>query len=287
LAFFLLKLPVMRARTPWLFLIAALGGCPDDTYDQTAARGDLGNGEFVYGCLGDTDVACLGDPDPAWPRAVAVGGLFDVRFASDRDGAQPTVISPASEFAKKSAGGFFVQSAGTFALLAVNGNREVIDIKHLRAADIAEVRVQRGRELPARQLTLGAGERVELGAQPVDAAGLALAGALEYAWSSDDERVLSVDSLSDLRKVRVRGLSNGRATLHVQVSGADFAIDVTVGDGAAEDGGADGADASALDDAGDSDAGDSDAGLDTGALDAGEPDAGAADAGDGTDGGAV
>jgi hypothetical protein len=215
--------------TTTLALLAA--GCPGESYDDTNARGDLGQGVFVYGCLGDTDVACASTNDPEWPRAVAVSGFFDVRFAGDFGGVQPTVIAPVADFAKKSSGGFLVLGEGTFALFAVNGNREVIDIKHVRAEAIHEVRVQRGRELPSRVLSLAVGDAAELLGTPYDAAGLALAGALDYAWTSDDDAVLSVESLGDLRRVKVKGVADGRASLHVTVGGADFVIDVTVGDG--------------------------------------------------------
>jgi hypothetical protein len=165
---------------------------------------------------------------------LAVGARFDLRFAVE-SGAQPRVIAPAGDFVRRDDGAFQVRAAGDFALLAVNGNREVIDIKHLRAAPIDEVRVQQGRELPAASLTLEAGEVQELLAAPFDRHGVLLGGALDYVWSSSEERLLQVDSLADLNRVRVRaGERAGDATLHVEVADASYEVRVHVQGGSAD-----------------------------------------------------
>jgi hypothetical protein len=229
LAPFLLMRLAMQQRTSRVFLAlaAACVGCGEDDYDGSLSRGDLGRGTFVYGCVSESDTACVGRSASALPAVVAVGSLFDVRF-SIATGPQPTVASPLTDLVRHTNSGFLVEAAGIFPLLALNGNREVVDIKHLRAAEIDEVRVQHGKELPARALQLAVGEELELTAQPFDADGVLLAGALDYAWTSSDEAVVSVDSLSDLRRVRIRAAALGAATLRVAVSGADYVVKVTV-----------------------------------------------------------
>jgi hypothetical protein len=232
-------LPYARLRATLLCCggLFALAACFDDEpeYDETRERGDLGNGRFVYDCFNQTDTACE-DGSAELPKLLAVGGRFELRFAVE-SGAQPSVIAPSFDFVRRIEGGFQVRTPGQFALLAVNGNREVIDLKHLLAAEIAEVRVQKRSELPTASLRLAAGEAVELTAAPFDAFGAKLGGALDYAWSSADEALLRVESLPALNRVRVRALTSGRVALQVEVAGATHAVDVVVGTGELADAG--------------------------------------------------
>lgn len=209
----------------------ALNGCVnDDDYDDTRARGELGKGTFVYGCTNSTDTACDGG-QTSLPRAVAVGGRFDLRF-SVNGGKQPVVISPVSDQVRRIGDAFEVRAPGQFALLAVNGNREVIDIKHMRAAPVDEIRVQRKTELPSANLTLNPNESTQLLALPYDDSGDKLGGALDYSWHSSNDDLVSIDSLSDLNRVRVRaGAASGEATLTVEVSGKRYDVRVQIDDG--------------------------------------------------------
>jgi hypothetical protein len=255
--------------------VLALVGCFDeDDYEETRTRGDLGQGAFVYGCYNTTDTSC-DDGGTELPRGLALGSRFDLRF-SIKSGPQPSVISPVTDVVRRVDGVFQVEGVGGFALLAVNGNREVLDFKHLRAAEVDEIRVQRGRELPSASLRLAPKESTQLLALPYDRGGVALGGALEYAWSSSDERLLSVESLPQLNRVRVRaGTSPGRATLRVALSDTIYEVAVQIGDGSA----AVESDAGAALDAGEEGAGEDAGEADTG-EDAGEEDAGgSADAG--------
>jgi len=120
----------LRATLLCLGGLLALAACLDDEpeYDETRERGDLGNGRFIYDCFNETDTACE-DGSAELPKVLAVGGRFELRFAVE-SGAQPSVITPGFEFVRRIEGGFQVRAPGEFALLAVNGNREVIDIKH-------------------------------------------------------------------------------------------------------------------------------------------------------------
>jgi hypothetical protein len=225
-----------RVRAILLCWACALSSaCPEDEddYDDTRGRGDLGRGRFVYECVNETDSACEGG-DPELPTKLAVGGRFEMRFAIE-SGPQPSVIAPSAAFARRNDGGFQVHGAGDFALLAVNGNREVIDIKHLRGAAIAEVRVQRKSELPTASLRLSPGESLELLAVPFDAQGVKLGGALGYTWSASDEQLLRVESLPALNRVRVRaGERSGTATLQVEVADATHMVSVRIGTGDGE-----------------------------------------------------
>jgi hypothetical protein len=158
-----------------------------------------------------------------------------MRFAID-EGAQPSVTAAAPSFLRAILGGFEVLQPGELALLAVDGNREVIDIKHIRGASITEVRVQHDDELPQSALTLQKSESLELSAVPFDALGVELGGALDYAWSSQDSSVVSIETLSDLNRVRIRAVGVGSTTIDIEVAGHTYALPVE-SEGDLDDGG--------------------------------------------------
>jgi hypothetical protein len=258
----------MRARPISLLfgvtslLASCVGG--DDDYDDARTRGDLGAGNFKYGCLNETDPTC--DEIDRLPKAIAVGGRFDLAFEI-KTGPQPTVIAPASDFVRSVEGGFQVRAPGVFALLAVNGNREVVDIKHLRGAEIEEIRVQEdGSDLFSTTLTLDRRQSLRVLAVPYGIHGVQLGGALSYSWTSADETLVTVETSSVLNSVRLRALNkSGKTSLAIDVGGKTFSVAVEVGpDEAPLDAGtaSDAGTADARSDAGD---GSSDASADAGA----------------------
>lgn len=214
-----------------LGLACLLGSCVEgaDDYEDARERGDLGVGAFEYGCLNSTDLTC-DESDYGLPTAIAVGGRFDLQFETD-SGPQPTVIAPTSDFVGASAGGFQVRAPGLFALLAVNGNREVVDLKHLRGAEIEEIRVQEeGSDLPSTTLHLDRRQSARVLALPYGLRGVPLGGALSYTWSSGDDSLVTIESLSALNRVRLRaGDKAGRTELQIDVGGKVFSVAVEVG----------------------------------------------------------
>ncbi len=210
----------------WLLASCVEG---DDDYEDARERGDLGVGDFEYGCLNGTDLTC-DESDHGLPIAIAVGGRFDLRFET-ASGPQPTVIAPASDFVGTAAGGFQVRAPGTFALLAVNGNREVVDLKHLQGAEIEEIRVQEdGSDLPSTTLRLDRRQSVRVVAVPYGIRGVQLGGALSYSWSSVDDSLISVETLAALNRVRLRaGDKAGKTELQIDVGGKVFSVAVEIG----------------------------------------------------------
>ena len=259
--------------SPRLLALPALvlTGCPEEQPDTASARGDLGRGHFVYECVGDSDVQCSSEDDD-FPQAVAVGSRFGLRFAVS-SGAQPSVISGAPSFAKPTSGAFLVAQAGDFAMLAVNGNREVVDLKHLHGSTIADLRVQSADSLPSTVLRLQAGEERELQVIPVDDLGARLAGALEYEWESSDEDVAKVDTLARLSRIRVRVLRAGTAQLSVS-SGAlatSLTLEVRTSPDASDAGAPDQRDADPPAEDASSETGEDDAALPDADMDGGTP----------------
>lgn len=207
--------------------VLSLAGCPEGDEDLPGERGEIGACNFVYRCVNGTDPACAG-AQVVLPAAIAVGGRFAMS-CTVLSGPLPTVFSPAGDLVRDDGLAFQALRPGIFPLLAVNGNTEVIDIKHMRASAIAEVRVQPGRELPVSRLSLARGQTVELTAMPYDAQGAELGGALSYSWRSADERYLTVETVAQLNTVRVRGVADGATSLMVTVGGESFPVAVTVG----------------------------------------------------------
>lgn len=261
---------LLRARdmpknvTSWRLLwVLGLVACDDFDPDITRERGDLGRGKFIYECLGETDTACADSSTSTFPQAIALNSRFAMRFAID-SGTQPTVIAGAPNFLQPFTGGFRALRVGDASLLAVNGNREVIDLKHVRTATITQVRVRRGNSLPESELDLQTGDSVELTAVPFDALGVELGGALDYAWKAQDPEIVHVETLADLNRVRIRVLKAGDTMLTVTAGGQELSLRVRVDgdtvepdaghwdrDGGAEDSGAPENDAGVETDGGD------------------------------------
>lgn len=193
-------------------------------------RGELGKGTFSYECFGVTDIACRSG-SPTFPSGIAVGG----RFALDYDpgeGISPNVVPASGDSIAKLPGGFRMLRAGYAALFAVDGERRVEDLIHVRGATIDAVRVRVDGGLPVARLRLAVDEEHELSAVPMDEFDVELAGALDYEWLSEDEALFELQTLDDVDRVRVRGVSGGEASLLVRVGDAEYTLSVEVGGGA-------------------------------------------------------
>lgn len=189
--------------------------------------GELGTGTFAYRCLGDGDPACV-DGSTGTPQVVAVQARFGMTFLPSGGSAPRSVVAGSSEFLTTVNGGFEVKKPGALALLAVNGEGTVVDLKHLRAAEISALRVTplQG-QLPITALSLGLGESVELAAWPADVTGVTLAGSLPYQWQVDGSIVM-LETPETLRKVRLRARAYGSTTVQVSAGGKSHTLQVQV-----------------------------------------------------------
>ena len=217
----------------------ALSACGDEgetSGDEFSVSGELGNGKFVYHCLSETDAACLADPEDPGDLVIAQGGRFDIRFEVD-SGPLPQVISAVPTAIRARSGGFEALKPGFAAMLAVNGNSEVLDMVHPRVARIDQVRVrllddEYDQAVPAvGELELEAGQTLEFVAIPRDESNVELAGGLDYGWASGDEEVLSVRSPGEANRVILEGLEVGDTTLQVVAGEAEFELSVSVQEG--------------------------------------------------------
>jgi len=216
-------------------LATATAGC------LVGTSGDLHQGAFAYDCSQRTDVACdglLGDTTTVPPR-IAVGAPFTLQYAEDQafgavvDGS--VVLVPAApSILQAVVGGLRFAKPGTSAALGMRGS-EVADFIHLHGEAVDHVVVETELGAPVTQVDLPANGSKAIVASPADAAGLALAGAMTYAWSSSDESVVTIEATDDLfgtagaNHATLRAQQPGAATVTVTVTGGSLDIPVTVG----------------------------------------------------------
>jgi hypothetical protein len=205
--------------------VLMLSACSDTADEPNEERGELGRGVFSYECFGETDLACRSG-SPAFPSGIAVGGRFQVDYDPGQ-GVSPSII-PASDSIAELPGGFQMLRPGYAALFAVDGNRLVEDLVHLRGAVIDEIRVSVDGGLPVSTLRVEAGGARALSAIPVDEYDVPLAGALSYEWSSEDDSIAFVETLEAVDQVQVRGVSEGTTQLLIVVGDTEFALPVEV-----------------------------------------------------------
>ncbi len=225
----------MRMRR--LLLLAALSGCTDDyQYEPDPGYGELGIGVFLYECPTSGDSFCPdGSPAPVFPQAFALGGRihlqYDWKDDSDHFGdPQPQLQSASPQLLAPAADGFTAVATGYAAVLAVTGNSEVVDLRHLHIREVASLQASTlGETLPLTELTLAPASEAVLQARAVDADDITLGGVLGYAWSTGDANILTITAGADSGQVRVQAVNQGETTLNLLLGERSLAITVTVG----------------------------------------------------------
>lgn len=225
----------MRMRR--LLLLAALSGCTDDyQYEPDPGYGELGIGVFLYECPTSGDSFCPdGSPAPVFPQAFALGGRihlqYDWKDDSDHFGdPQPQLQSASPQLLAPAADGFTAVATGYAAVLAVTGNSEVVDLRHLHIREVASLQASTlGETLPLTELTLEPASEAVLQARAVDADDITLGGVLGYAWSTGDANILTITAGADSGQVRVQAVNQGETTLNLLLGERSLAITVTVG----------------------------------------------------------
>ncbi len=216
--------------------VGALAGCNGNPAAGSAAykEGELGNGDFLFAC--DDGVACLPYSGDAakFPRQIATGSNFDVRFVSKNQ--QGTVITindkryegitadPVEPYVSKGPDGFTAKKPGYGTILVHDSKGTVIDyvtLKIVQPNDLivyeASYDASRGKEPPRIQtmnLKVGANPQYRVVATYTDEPA---AGSIPVRWESRNNGVVEVESYS-------RGLVNlrakGEGSTEVVASGA-------------------------------------------------------------------
>lgn len=207
---------------PWLLV-----GCGDGTVE-----GDLGVGSFRYLCLGAGDAACdqAGPSTEGLSLGIAVGAELNLSFLQkDRD--KPTgVIFPASpERMEITTRGFRALRPGGVAMLVrtVDGGG-VLDFTHLTLVTPVKLVVASPSEAKGGTMSLGFGAERTIEVFPVDAQGNKLAGAFDYAWTSDAPNVVEVRDPQAARRATIAVREAGTAHVQVVAQGIAEALDLTV-----------------------------------------------------------
>jgi len=259
-------------------MLAALTTVACDGDDGPAKEGELGVGNFIYRCVGDSDPFCSdGGVADTFPEAIAVGGRFNLDYNQDRDGALPNVI-PGSDAVVMDGPSLVLTRAGFAVVLASQGFGDVIDLLHLTGRDVTRIATFTGDSQELITIELEVGERITLEGRPQDENRTTLAGSLDYEWGSDNEAVFEVASADQDESVEVEGVGPGTAQLLVTAGGFTQMIEVEVAGGSTTTD--DGEDTGGPE----TDGSDDDGSSDGGSTDGGSSDGGSSD-GDSSDGG--
>ncbi len=222
-------------------LILALGaqvgtGCilNENTDDRPARPGELGEGDFLYVCVGDSDPLCAeGSVATTFPERIAVGGRFGLDFNPNdsfrSDGVALRIEAPNDTVVRRELDTFTIEQAGYQVFLAVSNESEVVDLQHIRAANIERISVRTMDSQDLDTIELALGESITVYAIPQDRLRSELAGSLDYAWSTADPSIAEVASVDEDFDVTIEAVSEGITTLVIQAAGftQEVSIEVT------------------------------------------------------------
>jgi len=209
----------------------SLAACNFDYDPPPSSEGELGRGDFLYRCVGESDALCPAGSQAAtgFPQAIALGGTFSLDYSYNSEFAGeplPLLKSSAPDRISVENDIFKALALGYTAINGVSGTSEVIDIKHLRVAAIDHLIITEN------ELTIGAMIEVEAGAQlslvaaPYGAQDELLGGSLDYTWTSADSTIAAVVGAGTDEDVAIDGTGEGQTTITVAVG--ELAIEIVV-----------------------------------------------------------
>ncbi len=224
----------MRWANTWhVLLVLGAYGCGDSDSKPSSSQGELGRGDFTYGCYNSTDSFCTGNRHD-FPEAIALDGWFELDFV-DMSGRAGRIVSGSAAIEEADLGLHAVRP-GLAAMLALSGDSEVVDLLHVRVLAVDDLQlVLSGGALDRRAasydtLELSTGESLLARPGPLDKRGEAMAGVLEYDWSSSDPSILMVTARRDGAEATLTPLQVGQATLVVTTGELEVSFDVVVDD---------------------------------------------------------
>lgn len=218
--------------------------------------GELGQGTFYYDCTGPADPYCDGDPWPGpedatclgcWtvyenhqlPDRVAVGATLGLWFESNAGTFSVQLVPASAEMLEPIGTGdlatFRALEPGTVAVLHMRSGA-VEDFTYLHLVAPARISVDEvgpnGLVHPAvHQVRVAPGESTWLRAQPTDAQGRPLYGALSALWTRDGTSFALLGDPND-NLVQVAGDATGLGTLRLTLGELSTEVQVeVVGDG--------------------------------------------------------
>jgi hypothetical protein len=221
----------------------ALGACvigDDDNDDRPSRPGELGAGDFVYVCVGDSDPLCAnGAVAETFPERIAVGARFGLDYNPNdtlfSDGVGLRLDAPNAAVVRRDLDAFFIQQAGYQVFLAVTNESEVIDIQHILAANIDRIAVRTMDSQDLDTIELSPGESITVEAVPQDALRSTLAGSLDYTWTIEDESIAAVASVDEDFDVTIEAAALGSTVLTIETAGFSQQVFIDVADGETQD----------------------------------------------------
>lgn len=224
----------------FLPLLLALPAC-SDTYDfkPDPGFGELGVGVFLYRCPFGGDPHCANGEDTAaqFPRAFAVGGRINLRYDWRDDDTEhlgdplPQLQSAAPALLARQGDGFTALVPGYAAVLAVTGNSQVVDLRHLHIREIDSLQIVPDDMTGSPglyELDLAPGDRPGLQALALDSDDVLLGGVLGYTWTTADPTVVAILAGSEGGLVRLEALAPGATVLTLALGERSVQLPISV-----------------------------------------------------------
>jgi hypothetical protein len=229
---------VRSAMAMFAFAALATTGC--SLNDSGYKAGELGNGGFYFSC--DDAAACSKYTDDAskFPKAVAQGATFTVRFVPKQDSgvqiklneSEPNkgiTIQPVGEFVSRGPKGLVALKTGYATLASRDAAGKLIDYVVVRVAKpdtLVVFSADESRTDPPRveTLSVNVGDRSAYRAFAQEKK-QDLAGSLQIDWTSSDKTIFDVENTND-GKATIIAKAPGNAKLHVV--GGTFEQDIPV-----------------------------------------------------------
>lgn len=195
---------------------------------ERSTPGELGYGKFVYHCVdGLSDAQCDPGIDPeAFPIAVVVGSRFELTYRAN-DMSTALVDTASTKMAVRDGDAFRIVAPGYAAFLAREVG-QVVDLLHLRAVAVSDVRVIGPTGKRLHSLELRPGESATLQARAEDAFNHIIGGAVAYGWSPGDPALLSASKDALAGAATVVALKAGATTLSISVGSFKLDLPVTI-----------------------------------------------------------
>lgn len=200
----------------------ALVGC--SATDSGYQGGELGNGGFYLSC--DDAVACAPGTDDAkkFPKSVAVGSTFSIRFTNDSASGTNIVLTDATDsgitvdpigtFVTRGVQGLSAQKVGVATIAAHDAAGQLIDYVNIEI-DQPDALVIYDPDVPGDMISdtldLSSGTQKNLRAFAQHKL-TTLAGTLAIEWTSSDPSVVQVEELNG-GEVTLAARKSGTATL--------------------------------------------------------------------------
>lgn len=199
------------------FTMAVIGCVP-------STPGELGAGSFTYECEQEGyDPACADSfsNQHTVPAKVAVEAPFEVTFYATSGSDEPgtaSVVAASGEMISGSNARFTFVKPGFGAILARESSGTIIDFLHIQALPVDHLGLRAGGKDVSDTLQMDVGDSLLVTAEPEDAQGAILSGALEYTWSATED-IVSLD-VQDYSPNQVELVANAEGTVQVTVSAA-------------------------------------------------------------------